>query len=79
MRLVPVLAGALALMLAAGAGAATTQLGELSAGSLGPLARLLVILCGPAANLLAFDVLDAGEVAALFDLATPEPLRGAEP
>jgi hypothetical protein len=68
MKLASAAACALAVMLAAGAGAATTQIGELSAGSIGPLARLLLHVGSSANELLPFDVLDDDEFVELFDL-----------
>ena len=66
MKLVTVAAAAIAILLAAGAGAATTQFDELSPGSVGPLARLLVG-CEDPSVLASFDVIDDLDFATLFE------------
>jgi hypothetical protein len=68
MRLATVTACALAILLAAGAGAATTQFAELSPGSIGLLSRILAG-CEVQAVVESFDVVDDIDIAMLFDEA----------
>ena len=69
MRLATVTACALAILLAAGAGAATTQVAELSPGSIGLLSRMLSG-CEDPAVLESFDVVDDDDILALFGEAS---------